>query len=810
MRKLGRFSGRYGRALAMAVAVVAVIAAEAPGAQAGFGISSFEAKVSNPDGSIATQAGGHPASVTTTLNFNTITDGEGRLVPDESLKDIEVELPPGFVGSTTAVPKCSTTDLVGTGYESRCPLNTQIGVLNLRLRGPIVLNNYFPIYNMVTPSGSLANFGMQVFGVLVYLEPEVRTGGDYGITVASRNTNQTVPVISAEATIWGVPADPSHDIQRCRALSNFEEPLGICNSHQEGNDLSSPHSVDIERKALLTNVGRCSNEPFVIGARADSWMNPSRYSTAQETLEEGGAPVFMRGCNGVQFEPTASVKPESRNAGTPTGLEVDLSIPSNGLTNPEGVAQSALERATIVLPEGMGVNAASAEGLEGCSEAQFAIHSSDPAHCPGASKLGTLRVETPLIEKPLPGSVYLATQGTNPFNSLLAAYIAIADPDTGLVIKVAGKVSPDPQSGRLTISFSNVPPLPFANLHVQLKGGDRAVLVTPDACGTYEVGTELSGWAHPSAVVTSNGSFVIDRGCGVYSQFKPGFEAGTTNPLGGGFSPFVLRVTRQDGEQNVSRIQATLPEGVLAKLAGVPLCPEGSAGSGDCPSASQIGTATVGTGAGSNPLYVPQPGKAPTAVYLAGPYKGGPYSLVAKVPAQAGPFDLGTVAVRNAISIDPTTAQVSVKSDPLPQILQGIPIAYRDIRVMVDRPDFTLNPTSCDPMEVKGTIGSAGGKSAGVSDRFQVANCERLAFKPKLALSVKGATHRNAHPAFKAVLTMPKGGANIQKAQVTLPKTELLENAHIRTICTRVQYNAGAGGGTSCPAASIYGKAKAW
>src|SRR6185295_10660407 len=173
----------------------------------------------------------------------------------------------------------------------------------------------------------------------------------------------------------------------------------------------------------------------------------------------------------------------------------------------------------------------------------------------------------------------------------------------------------------------------------------------------------------------------------------------------------------------------TLPQGLLAKLAGVPLCGDAQAVTGNCPAASQVGSVTVGAGPGPLPVYVPEAGKAPTAAYLAGPYKGAPYSLVVKVPAQAGPFDLGTVTVRNALQIDPTTAQVTAASDPLPQILQGIPLTYRDVRVEVTRPDFTVNPTNCEPQKVTSTLTAVTGQTATPSSPFHASGCAALAFK---------------------------------------------------------------------------------
>ncbi|HEX3609887.1 MAG TPA: hypothetical protein VHU14_09525, partial [Solirubrobacterales bacterium] len=200
----------------------------------------------------------------------------------------------------------------------------------------------------------------------------------------------------------------------------------------------------------------------------------------------------------------------------------------------------------------------------------------------------------------------------------------------------------------------------------------------------------------------------------------------------------------------------------------------------------------------------PQPGKDPTAVYLSGPYKGAPYSLVVKTPAQAGPFDLGTVVVRAGIFVDPSTAQVTAKSDPLPQILEGVPISYRTIHVDIDRPDFALNPTSCDPMSIDGAVTSDRGAVANASDRFQVGGCAGLGFKPSLATHLSGGTHRGTHPRLQAVLRARPGEANIGRAAVTLPHSEFLDQSHIRTVCTRVQFVA-----SECPEASIYGRAKA-
>jgi hypothetical protein len=219
-----------------------------------------------------------------------------------------------------------------------------------------------------------------------------------------------------------------------------------------------------------------------------------------------------------------------------------------------------------------------------------------------------------------------------------------------------------------------------------------------------------------------------------------------------------------------------------------------------CPAASQLGTVSAGAGSGPSPFFVQ--GK----VYLAGPYKGAPLSIAIITPAVAGPFDLGAVVVRAGLYVDESTAQITVKSDPLPTILQGIPLDVRSVAVQVDRNQFTLNPTNCEEKAITAQLTSLAGAVASLQSHFQVGGCAGLGFKPSLKLSLKGATKRTGHPSLTATVTYPKGGSytNIARAQVTLPHSEFLDQAHIKTICTRVQFAAKA-----CPAASVYGHAKA-
>jgi hypothetical protein len=606
-------------------------------------------------------------------------------------------------------------------------------------------------------------------------------------------------------------------------------------------------------QSFLRNPTSCPPNPsegLLTSLHIDSWTSPGAYEAGSEpnlgdpnwvsasfrTHEAPGYPYApselgpqrgTTGCAAVPFEPSFKAQPTSEEADAPTGLEVDIEVPQNGLEEPEAISQADLKKAVVTLPAGMIVNPSSVTGLGACTASEIGLKSAEgatpihfsnePAACPEDSKLGSARIDTPLLEEPVTGSVFLAKQGDNPFNSLLAIYI-VAEAN-GVILKLPGHVEADPGTGQLTTVFDDQPQLPFSHLHVSFFGGPRAALMNPPACGSYASEAVLSPWSGNAPSSIQSG-FTLSKGPGGGAcpsrplGFAPKFEARSANPLAGSFGPFTLRVTRGDGTQRLAAIETKLPPGLLGKLAGIPYCPDsalaaisGAEGAGaleiaspKCPAASRVGTVAVRDGAGPSPLYL-DTGR----VYLAGPYKGAPLSLAIVTPTAVGPFDLGNVLVRTALHLDPENLQVDAVSDPLPKILFGLPVDLREIRIDLNRPEFTVNPTNCDPMAFAGTIGGSEGASANVTDRFQVGGCERLAFKPKLQLQLRGKTHRVGHPALKARLTMPPRGANLASSTVLLPHTELLDNAHIRTICTRVQFAAHA-----CPAGSVYGHATAW
>jgi hypothetical protein len=457
----------------------------------------------------------------------------------------------------------------------------------------------------------------------------------------------------------------------------------------------------------------------------------------------------------------------------------------------------------VTLPPGLTVNPAAGDGLAACSSDQVGFEKAEPAHCPDAAKIGSAEIEVPALEHTLHGAVYQRT----PEPGHLFRFWLVTD-EQGVHLKLPAEIHANPLTGQLTTVFAGIPSLggnpqvPVEELRLSVFGGPRAPLATPASCGTYQTHYEFFPWSgRPPA--TGDTPMQITTGCGK-GGFDPQLEAGTLSPRAGSFSPFSMTLTRKDGEGNPQSLEVHLPKGLLAKLGGVQLCSNAGAGSGDCPAGSQIGTLTAAAGVGGAPLWIPQPGKAPTAVFLAGPYKGAPYSIVSRVPAQAGPFDLGTVVNRAGIYVDPETATATIKTDPLPQILEGVPIAYRTVHVDVDRKEFTLNPTGCSRKTIKATVTATDGATATPEAPFQATNCAKLGYKPKLKLSLRGATRRTGHPAVRAVLTQGKGQSNTAQATVVLPPSEFIDQNHINNPCTRVQFNANA-----CPKLSILGRAKA-
>ncbi len=802
------------RAAILATLALATLAAPSA-AQAGFGFVPETASVTpfNKDGTIDTQAGSHPYSYVVHVDLKTDAEGKGE---GGDMRSARADLPPGFFGNPQAVPACPHQEFEGA--TPVCSVNTQIGVLRAILPGFGEIKG--PLYNVVPARGFAAQFGFVggATGLISIQYATLKSEDGYRVGVVAPDL--PLGVISVTETIWGTPADPAHDPERGSAL--------------EGGD------SDAALTPYITLPAQCRT-PLETVLRADSVLAPGVFAELiAPTVDAGGHPVAMSGCESVPFAPAIAAAPTTRLAENGSGLDFELKLPNQGLLERKSLTETEPEKIEVTLPEGITLNPSAAEGIVTCSEAQYKaeqVGTGPGQGCPQASKLGSLLIHTPLLAEPVEGALYLAAPYANPSGNLIALYLVARAPERGVIVKQAGKVEPDPKTGQLVTTFEDLPPLPYSDVTLHFREGGRAPLVSPPACGGYTTTAKLYPFSDPTHPHTATAPFNIERGVdagacptGGTPPFTPGFEAGTLSNAAGAHSPLDMRLTRKDGDQDLTKFSTTLPPGLLASLAGVGRCsdaqiaqaqgrtgPHGGAEeltSPSCPASSVIGHTQTGAGVGSVLLYVPG------TVYLAGPYHGAPLSVVAVVPGVAGPFDVGTIVVRIALRFNPRSGQAEVDgsaSDPIPHILKGIPLKVRDIRVHIDRPGWTFNPTSCAPLATKATAWGGGSDVFSVIDdspfalsaRFQAADCASLGFKPKLALALKGGTKRGGHPALKGTYKPRKGDANLKGLVLRLPRSAFLDQAHIRTICTRVQYAANGGNGAGCPAKSVYGKARA-
>jgi len=720
--------------LAVVAATTLMLALAGP-AQADFGLQ--DGSFTTVPGS--TRAGGH-GDLTTTFALNELGPGD----PDGTLKNLVVDLPPGMIGNPQAAPQCDIAR-VQQGFDGDfCPMDTAVGYVTVDLAFPgfgFSSPQTALIYNIKPDKGEPAAFGFSAYVATVRLSASVRSGSDYGIRMTAKNITEQIFTMGGTVVFWGVPADHTGP--------------GALADTNTGRSFDGPSAEQL-RQPFLSNPTNCQADPLAPKMSVASWQNPAVIVSQESVL----AP--FTGCGDVPFDPSMTVRSDSADAGVPAGYTIDLNVPQP--QSPNGLAEAHLKKAVVKLPPGVVVSASAADGQKACSDEGIAVGTSADPICPDASKVGTVQLETPVLPAPMIGSVYLGEQRPD---QLLRLFIVARG--AGVTVKLPGIATPDPETGQLTVTFDDNPQLPFSELHMVMDGGPQAPLTNPPTCGTATTSYDLTSWASDTPVHGTD-SFQITGNCDAASQFTPGLEVGLTSPTAGGSSPFTMRLTRPDGQQDLSGIEMSLPPGLVARVGDVPLCPEAQLADGTCAAASQVGTTTVGAGPGINPVFIPQPGKAATAVYLGGPYKGAPFSLSIVVPAQAGPFDLGTVVVRAALFVDKDDAHVTVKADPLPTILKGIPLRLRDVRVALDRPGFMVTPTNCDPMAINARITSSTGTVADLSNRFQAADCAALPFDPTISAKTRGKLTFKHGAELKAHIAARPGDANIRSVSVRLPK----------------------------------------
>ncbi|HEX5762184.1 MAG TPA: hypothetical protein VFY04_03575 [Solirubrobacterales bacterium] len=800
------------------------------------GTSGFRVAAIADGGGGASGPGSHPYQLSFAIGLNQggeFEDQPGLAFPDGDLRNLRIEAPPGLILNPAAVPTCSlaqfhtprSSPFEASRSGESCPDRTQVGTVEVATSLGGGTTRRFGLFNLEPAPGIPAQLGFSPFGSPIVLNESLRPNpdGSYVLTIEAANVPQALDFRGLELNLWGTPWAVSHNGERGNCLNQAEPdfPWAKCSLGEGTGNLSL---------AYLTLPHRCSG-PLSFSASADSWQQPTTVKASAVSRTDGGAgsQVEMGPCAGFGFAPKPLAQLDNTRASSPSGFSFALNVDNSGLTAPSLRAPAPIKKATVALPDGVTINPSVGAGLGSCSPGQYALESAfspEGAGCPNAAKIGSFRVRSALFPDLLQGSIYLATPHENPFGSLLAVYLVAKLPSRGILVKVAGRIDPNPATGNLLASFDGLPQLPYSELSLSFRAGQRSVLVTPPACGAAVTTIDLAPWAGAGAVratpATQITSGVGGGPCPAGAPpFAPEVVAGAVNSNANSYTPYFAHVARQDHEAELVSYSLKLPKGITAKLAGIPFCPEaaiaaarGRSGFAEatdpsCP-ASQVGRTDSGYGVGSSLSY------ASGRIYLAGPYNGRPLSLVAINPATVGPFDLGTIVVRSAFAVDPRTAQLEIDSkasDPIPHILAGIPIHLRDLRIYMDRPQFTHNPSSCAASELISVLGGSGASFATAADdtlaissrHFQLLNCLSLGFKPKLGIRLRGPSRRGAYPQLRATFAARgPGDSNLKEIAVELPRSQFLAQNHIRAICTRVQFDA-----DRCPPESVYGSAVA-
>ncbi len=746
-----------------------------------------------------TQAAGHPNFGITDFTLNTFPPPPASPVggfPEGFVKDIVVDTPEGLSVNPEAAPQCTVKQL----EETKCPPASQVGVNYLTVAAqspsPTCAPNpscaqariALPVYNLVPFEGSPSMVGFQTtFLHEVFIVGSLDPVDQHVIFTISKIDPpgaESPPIIGSRLVFDGVAGNGTY----------LTMP-----SNCAGGQIS---------KLFVDSQG----PPYEVAASSDK----AEFETS----------VGASGCEEVPFKPTIAVTPQGGAVDSPEATTVNVGIPFDPT---EPIANSYLKTATVTLPEEMGLNPASANGLVPCTDAQFAKGTNDLITCPDASKIGTVEVQTPsLPADSLGGTVYVGEPKSNDptTGEQFRIFMHVGSTRFGVNVRLIGKVFPNLQTGRLTAVVEENPQATFRSFKVHLNGGPKGTLTTPGTCGPHTTTTEMIPWSEHLDENEPSGSFTLTSLPGGGScpntlaerPFAPSYTAASDSTKAGAYSPFRVHIGRTDGQQELKVVNVTLPKGLVGKLAGIPYCSDAAItaaanrsgiaeqASSSCPSDSLIGTTTTAAGSGSGPIKIA--GKA----FLAGPYKGAPLSMAVITPAVAGPYDLGTVVVRATLNVNPETAQVNAVSDVIPNVFGGVKLDIRSIDVNVDRSKFMLNPTNCSAQATSGTINGGGAdpsnpavfSSSPVSDPYAATECGSLGFKPKLHTRLFGPAKRAKNPRIRAILEAREGDANLSRTALNLPHSIFLDQSHIKTVCTRPQLAS-----RTCPATAVYGHAEA-
>jgi hypothetical protein len=759
--------------ISAATALVALTAATAS-ANASPPIASFEATRSTGS------AGMHPDLIT---RFELAAPGA-----PEAAKSVTVNFPEGLFGNGNAIVECRSVDFA----LNQCAPSSQAGLATIYANyggDPHALMGTAPIFFMAPAPGDTARFGFYVptVNTPISIPLTLRTGSDYGMRFTVSGIPQSTPLAGAKMTFWGFPADEGHNPQRFPKGKAGAPPAG-CPGLTDTTCLSDPTLPLIASKPLVDNPAFCGTEALPVELSVRSYQDPENPSRATSFLSP------TTDCDRPTFRPVLSAGPTTTEADSASGLDLEL---RNFQSLGRPASPSYLRNTTVTLPEGFTINPDAADGQRACRDADANFGTELPSNCPDNSKIGTFSLGSPGLAGPLEGSLYIGEP--KPGNTYR---IFMAASGFGINAKLAGSFRPDPATGRVTATFDNLPQVPFDTFNMHFFASDRGLMATPTQCGAYKIEAHFVPWNDRLADQTSVEVFGIQTGpkgspCPETKRpFSPRLAAGTANSQAGAFSGFTLKLDRDDGDQFLRDLNFTLPPGFTGSLRGIPYCSEAAItraaqslgqvekANPSCPAASQIGTATVAAGPGSHPFY------AAGKMYLAGPLKGAPLSLVFITPALAGPYDYGTVAVRVALRIDPLDAHVIATSETVPSIIGGIPLRIRSIQVNIDRPNFTINPTNCSPFSVASQGVGDQGSVANFSSYFHVVNCATLPFKPSMKikqLGGRGKTARSQDPSMQFDLSTREGDANIKSIAVTLSKAFAIDQRHLGNLCSEAE-----------------------
>jgi hypothetical protein len=777
------------------------------GAPTKFGASFLNISEVGPAGEPFARAGGHPYALTTDLVFNQelepgatevatkeVAEGAGykASTAGEEAKTVLAELPLGLVGNPLAAPRCSARQFAESGGDnnSSCPANTRVGVAFLdkpALVGP------YQIVSIVPGPGHVAEFGFHFESAPVVLVADV--------------------VHSARGYVVRVSSLVPQAHLRAFSLTFFGNPAAAFATGQK-------------ETAFLTNPVNCSADETAraLQQHMDTWTAPGIGDPFDPDFSDPNwvpasallSPV--EGCGALNFDPSLSFAPgEAAQGGTtqadaPSGYEANVEIPQTEAFGE--LATPVLKNTKVTLPEGLSASPSAANGLQACSDAQIAFDSNQPGSCPLASQTGTVKVTTPVLEETLEGQVFQGEPECSPCSEadaregrMLRLFLQIHSEARGITIKLPGVVRVDTQTGRLTSEFAQNPQFPFSDLRLSFKGGPRAPLANPQTCGTFTTVSELEPWSAPETPAKISESPFTITGCGSSMPFTPSFTAGTSSPAAAAYSPFSVTFSRNDGEQDLGGITVRTPPGLLGKIAGITRCGETEANAGTCGPGSQIGTAVSTAGPGSQPFTI-----TGGRVYLTGPYKGQPFGLSVVVPAVAGPFNLGDVVVRSSIAVNPTTSTLTVTSDPLPQVRDGVPFRLRSVTVDTNRPEFMFNATNCSEQTISATIAgehaigsSEAAKSSTLSSPYAASGCANLPFKPKLTAVAGGNASKANGTSFNVKIeSAGLGQANIAKVDLQLPGALPSRLTTIQKACAEAVFNANP---AACDEGSVIGTA---